>query len=90
MLIDDVERIIHTAPGLTATQIARKLYGHNGYGERVRAVCQTLHAVGRIDRAGKGGPGDPFRFHPVGRRAIGEGAAMPNRHSSERKSDIAR
>lgn len=65
MLIDDVERIIQTDPGLTATQIARKLYGINGYGERVRAVCQLLHHAGRIERTGQGGPGDPFRFHPA-------------------------
>ena len=65
MLIDDIERTIHRAPGLTATQIARKLYGINGYGERVRAVCQMLHQSGRIDRTGAGGPGDPFRFYPA-------------------------
>jgi hypothetical protein len=65
MLIDDVERIIHTAPGLTATQIARKLYGIHGYGERVRAACQMLHHAGRIERTGQGGPGDPYRFHPA-------------------------
>ena len=65
MLIDDVERIIQTTPGLTATQIARKLYGINGYGERVRAACQMLHHSGRIERTGRGGPGDPFRFYPA-------------------------
>ena len=69
MLIDDVERIIRTTPGLTATQIARNLYGINGYGERVRSVCQTLHALGRIERTGLGGPGDPFRFYPAGAAA---------------------
>ncbi len=64
MLIDNIERIIRTTPGLTATQIARQLYGNSGYGERVRAVCQALHKLGRIERTGMGGPGDPFRFNP--------------------------
>jgi hypothetical protein len=72
MLIEDVERIIRTAPGLTATQIARKLYGSNGYGERVRALCQALHKLGRIERIGMGGPGEPFRFYPAT-----DGAASP-------------
>jgi len=64
MLIDNIERIIRTTPGLTATQIARQLYGNSGYGERVRAVCQSLHELGRIERTGMGDPGDPFRFYP--------------------------
>ncbi len=65
MLIDDIERIIQTTPGLTATQIARERYGINGYGERVRAACQMLHHAGRIERTGQGGPGDPYRFYPA-------------------------
>lgn len=65
MLIDDAERVIRATPGLTATQIARKLYGIDGYGERVRPACQGLHKLGRIERIGMGGPGDPFRFYPA-------------------------
>jgi len=64
MLIDDVERTIRQKPGLTATQIAAELFGLDGYGERVRAMCQALHASGRIERDGDGRPGSPFKFYP--------------------------
>jgi len=63
MLIDDVERIIREKPGLTATQIASELFGLDGYGERVRTICQALYASGRIERAGDGRPGSPFRYY---------------------------
>ena len=87
MLIDDVERIIRTASGLTATQIARKLYGHNGYGERVRSVCQTLHKLGRVERTGMGGPGDPFRFYPAAdASASSSSSGKANTHSFTEES----
>ena len=64
MLIDDVEKIVRTRPGLSAKQIAGALFGLDGYGERVRSACQALHHSGRIERTGEGGPGDPFRYFP--------------------------
>jgi hypothetical protein len=68
MLLDDVERIIRERPGLTATQIARALYGRNGYAEQVNHGCLALARVGRIERRGRGGPGDPFTYHPLERK----------------------
>ena len=85
MLIDDVEAAIARTPGLTATQIARKLYGNNGYGERVRAVCQILHMLGRIERTGKGGPGDPYRFYPASGTAASN--SLPGRESQSSFGD---
>lgn len=35
MLIDDIEQVIRRTPGLTATEIARMLYGADGYHQRV-------------------------------------------------------
>jgi hypothetical protein len=64
MLIDDVERAIQRKPGLTATEIARELFGKNGYAEQVRSACQALRVAGRIDRSGGGRPKDPFRHYP--------------------------
>lgn len=75
MLIDDVERIVRTRPGLSATQIAGALFGIDGYGERVRSACQALQRFGRIERAGKGGPGDPFRYFPAAADAAQKCAA---------------
>jgi hypothetical protein len=65
MLLDDVERIIRTKPGLTATQIARVLFGADGYAEQVNYSCLRLARAGRIERRGRGGPGDPFTYHPI-------------------------
>ena len=65
MLLDDVERIIRERPGLTATQIARVLFGANGYAEQVNHSCLALARVGRIERRGRGGPGAPFAYYPL-------------------------
>ena len=65
MLLDEVESIIREKPGLTATQIARELFGRNGYAERVNHSCLALAQVGRIERRGRGGPGDPFTYYPL-------------------------
>jgi hypothetical protein len=65
MLIEDVERLIEEVPGLTATALAQRLFGLNGYHSRVSAECRALVHVGRIERRGAGGPGDPFTYHPA-------------------------
>lgn len=65
MLIDDVEHAIRKTPGLTATEIARGMFGDDGYHERVNAACRSLTTQGRVTRNGKGGPGDPFTYHPL-------------------------
>jgi hypothetical protein len=65
MLLDDVERIIREKPGLTATQIARLLFGAGGYAEKVNHSCLALARVGRVERYGRGGPGNPFTYYPI-------------------------
>ena len=65
VLIDDVERQIRRTPGLTAMELARVLFGDNGYDQRVSAECRALAYVGRIERRGKGGPGHPFTYFPA-------------------------
>lgn len=68
MLVDDVEQLIARNPGLTATQIAARLYGLDGYQERMGLALRQLWRSGRIERRGKGGPGNPFIYHAVIRR----------------------
>jgi hypothetical protein len=63
MVIDDVELLIRATPGMTASQIATTLFGENGYGERAGMYCLYLWRFGRIERRGKGGPGNPFRYY---------------------------
>jgi LysR family transcriptional regulator, hca operon transcriptional activator len=65
MLIDDIEKLICRTPGLTATALARVLFGGDGYNQRVNAECRTLVFARRIERRGRGGPGDPFTYHPT-------------------------
>jgi hypothetical protein len=69
MLIKDVECLIDEAPGLTATALAQRLFGNDGYHSRVSAELRALVHVGRIERRGAGGPGDPFTYHPAGERS---------------------
>jgi hypothetical protein len=68
MLLDDVERLIREAPGLTATALAHRLFGHDGYHSRVSAECRALVHVRRVERRGGGGPGDPFTYYPIHNR----------------------
>lgn len=63
MLLDDVERVIREKPGLTAAQISRVLFGPNGYAEQVNHSCLALTRLGRIERRGHGGPGNPFTYY---------------------------
>jgi len=65
MLIEDVERLIQEAPGLTATALAQRLFGYDGYHSRVSAEIRALVHVKRVERRGGGGPGDPFTYYPV-------------------------
>jgi len=65
MLIEDVERLIREAPELTATALARRLFGNEGYHARVSAECRALAHVQRVERRGRGGPADPFTYYPV-------------------------
>ncbi len=74
MLIDDIEQVIRRTPGLTATEIARMLYGADGYHQRVGTTCTALVKAGRAEQRGKGGPGDPFIYFPIKRFVAAESA----------------
>ncbi len=67
MLADDIHSVICRNPGLTATQIAMRLYGDDGYHARVAADCRFLAHSGRVERRGAGGPGDPYTYYPSAR-----------------------
>ncbi|HTV37383.1 MAG TPA: hypothetical protein VMF12_13205 [Xanthobacteraceae bacterium] len=65
MLIDDVEELIRKAPGLTATELAERLFGIDGHHARVSAECRLLVHFKRAERRGSGGPADPYRYFPA-------------------------
>ena len=72
MLIEKIERLIREAPGLTATELAQKLFGDDGYHARVGAECRLLAYLQRVERRGAGGVADPYRYFPLnGHRAAG-------------------
>lgn len=50
-------------PGLTEAQLARAIFGQDGYQQRVNSTCRLMLARGEVERRGKGGPSDPFTYH---------------------------
>lgn len=57
--------LIENRPGRTAAELAKAIFGNeNGYQQRVNNHCITLVKSGEIERHGKGGPADPFRYFP--------------------------
>ena len=81
MVRDDVERIVGQMPGRTATELARALYGADGYQERINPVLRGLCATGRVRRQGGGGPGDPYRYFPVAARPRAKASGQAPGHA---------
>lgn len=65
-IADDIEALIARSPGLTQAEIAVALFGDAGYPGRVARLCINLMKSGRIERSGRGGRNDPFRYFPRG------------------------
>lgn len=63
-IVDEVEAMIARRPGLTETELAKALYGSNGYPQQVNAACRTLLRRERIERRGKG-YSEPFTYYPA-------------------------
>lgn len=63
-IVDEVEVMIGRQPGLTETELAKALYGSNGYPQQVNAACRTLLRRGRIERRGKG-YSEPYTYFPA-------------------------
>jgi hypothetical protein len=61
---DEIEALLIRDPGLTEAEIATALFGEAGYPARVARACMTLLKRRRIERNGRGGRIDPFRYFP--------------------------
>lgn len=61
-IADDILLLVTARPGLTEAQIAGRLFGRDGYQQRVNSTCRRLVREYRIERRGNGGPGDPFTY----------------------------
>jgi hypothetical protein len=65
-IADDIDALITRSPGLTEAEIAVALFGVAGYPARVARACINLMKNRRIERSGRGGRNDPFRYFPKG------------------------
>jgi hypothetical protein len=65
-IADQIETLVTHRPGLTEAEIAVALFGDAGYPARVARSCMTLMKSRRIERSGRGGRSDPFRYFPKG------------------------
>ena len=63
-LSDDIEALVAQHPGLTEAQIAERIYGPDGYQQKVNSKCRRLLKQGRVRRVGQGYRTDPFTYHP--------------------------
>ncbi len=69
-IADDIEALVTDSPGLTSAEIAAALFGDAGYPERISPACLRLIRERRIERIGRGGRSDPFRYFPKGLLAV--------------------
>ncbi|SIQ52499.1 hypothetical protein SAMN05880590_1052 [Rhizobium sp. RU35A] len=58
-----IKERIAEQPGLTESELARSIFGMDGYQQRVNSTCRLLVAKGEIERRGNGGPSDPYTYH---------------------------
>jgi hypothetical protein len=63
---DKVEALMSRCPGLTEFEIAAALFGDATNLHRVSTPCRRLIKNGQIERSGRGGRNDPFRYFPKG------------------------
>jgi hypothetical protein len=69
-IADDIEARVARRSGLTEAEIAVALFGAAGYPARVARACITLLKSRRIERSGRGGRSDPFRYFPKGELTV--------------------
>jgi hypothetical protein len=60
---DDIEDLVRRRPGWTESELAAKLFPDDPYQQRVNSTCRRLVREGRLQRQGRGGSGDPFRYY---------------------------
>ena len=63
---DQIEALVTHRPGLTEAEIAAALFGEAGSPQRISNACRGLMKSRRIERSGRGGRNDPFRYFLAG------------------------
>jgi hypothetical protein len=80
---DEIEALLIRNPGLTEAEIAAALFGEAGYPARVARACMTLLKRRRIERSGRGGRSDPFRYFPQGQLGTASTPVKRRRYFAE-------
>ena len=57
--------LIRTREGLTERELAKAIFGPDGYQQQVNQVCRRLRSQGLVERRGKGGARDPYKYYPI-------------------------
>ncbi len=65
-IADDIEALIACRPGLTEAEIATALFGDAASPQRISNACRSLLKSHRMERRGRGGRNDPFRYFAKG------------------------
>ena len=55
--------LIETQEGLTERELAKAIFGPEGYQQQVNVTCRTLLSKGLVQRCGDGGTPDPYRYY---------------------------
>jgi hypothetical protein len=64
--IDVLLQLVENGPGRTETELARAIFGHKGYRQRVNPDCVWLaRSGGEVERRGSGGHADPHRYYSI-------------------------
>jgi hypothetical protein len=63
-IADEIEALLRRNPGLTEAEIAATLFGEASSLPRISGACKSLIKRRRIERSGRGGRNEPFRYFP--------------------------
>ena len=55
--------LIESGPGRTEAELARAIFGPNGYQQQVNGDCRMLENRGAVERRGTGGAVEPFTYY---------------------------
>ena len=60
--------LIETRGGLTERELAKALFGPDGRQQNVNSTCRRLLSQGLVERRGRGGTREPYRYHIKNKR----------------------
>jgi hypothetical protein len=59
---DKIIDLVRRRSDLTEADVAREIFGKDGYQQRVNSTCRRLLKQGKLRRHGRGGSSDPFTY----------------------------